>query len=221
MVVMADAMEHLREALKAKPPLMEAYINLSGLVLKERKLEEALDICEKGLKVADGGEPSLVSQMGTILRHMGRQTEAIERTWKALTHAVLEGQRQSLGEYTSPWVDSLSVPTITHHPTTSPPKMLGGEGKIVVLCVKWGHKYSAAYVNRLAAGIARHASIGDNGVSLSYEMVCVTDDPTDIDKDKVTCIALPPDLPPLQGWWIKAYLFSPALPIHEGEYIQH
>ena len=97
----------------------------------------------------------------------------------------------------------------------------------MVVCVKWGTKYDAAYVNRLAAGVDRYtylghkkAGRGGGGVNHTYEVVCVTDDPEGIEIGPhlvSRVVLLPPDLP-LQGWWVKAYLFSPTFPIARGEH---
>lgn len=40
-----------------------------------------------------------------------------------------------------------------------------------VLCLKWGHRYSPEFVNRLYQGVKRH-------LKRSFRFVCVTDDPT-------------------------------------------
>ena len=40
-----------------------------------------------------------------------------------------------------------------------------------VLCVKWGSKFSADYVNRLYNMVERH-------LTLTHRFICLTDDPT-------------------------------------------
>ncbi len=42
-----------------------------------------------------------------------------------------------------------------------------------IICIKWGTKYPAYYVNRLYAGIQRH-------LNRPFRFFCVTDDATDI-----------------------------------------
>lgn len=65
-----------------------------------------------------------------------------------------------------------------------------------VLCMKWGDKYPAEYVNRLYSMVSRH-------LTLPFQMVCLTDDPTGIDK-AILCLPIPElDLPsnlPERGW---------------------
>lgn len=70
---------------------------------------------------------------------------------------------------------------------------------IQVVCLKWGTKYSADYVNYLYASIKRNTT-------LDFNFTCFTDDPTG-----VHCNTHP--LPSgLDGWWNKLYLFSSEIP---------
>lgn len=72
--------------------------------------------------------------------------------------------------------------------------------QVVFCCVKWGKKYSAAYVNVLADMVARNCD-------MAADFVCFTDDPAGLD-DGVTPRPLPGGL---AGWWNKVYLFKPDL----------
>lgn len=181
---------------------MDAWVNLSGLLLKQRQLHQALQACEEGLEV-QAYEPRLICQLNTILRHLGRQQEAIVRTWQAISHAVIKAQPHlaNVKDYASPSSSLSQEGGLDHAPSSS---------ALVVVCVKYGSKYDATYVNRLAAGVSRHSG------SHTYEFICVTDDPQGLDLDLVTCLPLPPDVP-LRGWWVKAYLFSPTCPIPRGK----
>jgi hypothetical protein len=78
--------------------------------------------------------------------------------------------------------------------------------KYSVICLKWGNKYSAEYVNKLYAMVSRN-------ISFDFEFVCFTENPAGIDK----AIRIEP-LPklPVQGWWFKPWFFSKDLPIKEG-----
>ena len=77
------------------------------------------------------------------------------------------------------------------------------------LCVKYGAKYEAEYVNNLVNGIKRNYS-GD----VTVNFVCHTDDPTDL-LPEISIVPLPAlpfaccksgDKP--AGWWYKARLFK-------------
>lgn len=75
-----------------------------------------------------------------------------------------------------------------------------------VICMKWGTKYPAEYVNRLYQMVARN-------LTLDFQMVCLTDDDTDIIPE-VKCypipeLALPEGLP--ERGWKKLTTFKPEL----------
>lgn len=67
-----------------------------------------------------------------------------------------------------------------------------------VLCIKWGTKYPAEYVNKLHSMVERH-------LSLPHRFVCLTDDATDINP-QVECIPLLTEH--LTGWWHKLSIFQ-------------
>ena len=73
-----------------------------------------------------------------------------------------------------------------------------------LLCVKWGSKYSAQYVNVLKSMCQRHLTV-------PYQFHCLTENPQGLDKD-INVIPLP-NLPGIKTWWSKLYMFSPDLPV--------
>ena len=56
-----------------------------------------------------------------------------------------------------------------------------------VLCIKWGNKYSADYVNKLYSMVERH-------LSLSHRFVCLTEDTTGLNSEIETRPLLRTDL---------------------------
>ena len=66
----------------------------------------------------------------------------------------------------------------------------------IILCMKWGTKYSAEYVNRLY-------NMVDRNLTLPFKMVCLTDCVKDIDSN-VLCYPIPPlglsTTGPERGW---------------------
>lgn len=72
---------------------------------------------------------------------------------------------------------------------------------ISVCCIKWGNRYGAEYVNRLAAGIRRCVS------SVRYEFVCFTEQPEGISPD----VRVLPLMCNYEGWWQKVSLFKSEL----------
>jgi hypothetical protein len=75
--------------------------------------------------------------------------------------------------------------------------------KNYVVCLKWGTKYSAEYVNKLYNMVQRNLTV-------DYEFVCFTENAEGIDKH-ITIKPLPQL--PVTGWWFKPWFFSNELPI--------
>lgn len=71
-------------------------------------------------------------------------------------------------------------------------------GKKTVVCLKWGTKYTAQYVNVLYNMIRRHSGY-------EFDFVCLTDDAHGLDA-RIQHRSLP-NLN-VQGWWYKPYVFS-------------
>jgi hypothetical protein len=72
-----------------------------------------------------------------------------------------------------------------------------------VVCIKWGTKYPAEFVNKLYGMVKRN-------LSYEFRLVCFTDDTRGI-RPEVETQSLPE--PDLQGWWHKLWLFSPEFPL--------
>ena len=71
---------------------------------------------------------------------------------------------------------------------------------ICVVCVKYGTKYGADYVNKLHAGIKRH-------LSLEHTFACFTEDATDLHKD-IKVLPLNDKNQEWSGWWSKVNIFD-------------
>lgn len=75
-----------------------------------------------------------------------------------------------------------------------------------IICMKWGKKYGADYVNRLYNMVKRHCT-------LDFQMVCLTDDHTGINEN-IKCYPIPelnlPENLPERGWK-KLTTFKPEL----------
>lgn len=79
---------------------------------------------------------------------------------------------------------------------------------IQVVCLKWGDKFSPAYVNNLYAGLCEFTE------TTEFQFHCFTDDDSGIHRG-VRCHALPQL--DITGWWYKLWLFSDELPFDQGE----
>jgi hypothetical protein len=71
-----------------------------------------------------------------------------------------------------------------------------------VVCLKYGTKYSADYVNKLYKMVKRN-------LTLDHEFVCFTEDSTNIDPG-ITVMPIPL-LSGVTGWWYKPMFFNPNL----------
>ncbi len=81
--------------------------------------------------------------------------------------------------------------------------------KIDFVCLKWGTKYTAEFVNKLDSMLSRN-------VSVPYQLHCMTEDKTGI-LPHIEIIDLP-DLP-LYKWWWKMLLFDDNFPIKDGIFL--
>lgn len=75
------------------------------------------------------------------------------------------------------------------------------QDKKYVVCLKWGDKYSAEYVNNLYNMVKRNCT-------LDYEFICFTENTNGIDPN-ITTRPLPKLM--LTGWWYKPWFFSNEL----------
>ncbi len=71
-----------------------------------------------------------------------------------------------------------------------------------VVCLKYGTKYSAEYVNKLYNGVK-------SNLTIPFEFVCFTEDATDINSEiRIEPIPL---ISGVEGWWYKPMFFNPNL----------
>jgi hypothetical protein len=74
---------------------------------------------------------------------------------------------------------------------------------VTVLCVRFGNKYGIHYVQRLRNMLMRHLTV-------PYELVCFTDDPTPIEGVRLITQT---NSGYIRGWWHKVHMFDPHLPL--------
>lgn len=71
-----------------------------------------------------------------------------------------------------------------------------------VVCLKYGNKYSAEYVNKLYSMVKRNLTV-------PYEFICFTEDSTNV--NELITIKPLPSLANVKGWWYKPLFFNPQL----------
>lgn len=82
------------------------------------------------------------------------------------------------------------------------PVVFNTDAERYVVCLKYGDKYSADYVNRLHRMVKRN-------LTLDYEFVCFTENTNGLDSD-ITVRDLPLHVG-VKGWWYKPLFFNPHL----------
>jgi hypothetical protein len=83
-----------------------------------------------------------------------------------------------------------------------------------IICMKWGNKYPALYVDKLYGMVARH-------LTAPFRFVCLTDQPQGI-RPEVECMDCPtvPIPPPHNNrGWRKVSLWNDSLPGMEGDWL--
>ena len=144
-------------------------------------------------EAGDGLNSEAFHHLNVGLRLLGRRHDAIEETWEQIC---------GLAAHSTP-----GAPRTPFHRPEPVPSPASGTAlglptpSLTVVCVKWGDKYSASYVNKLARAVRRSLRAG--AVSA---FVCFTDDAWGLDE---TVEPRPlPRHPEWQGWWFKAHIFS-------------
>lgn len=183
------------------------HLNLSAVLAlrggHRHHLEEALAIAEEGVTQFPF-DCALGVQQGALLRRLGRQAEALRRAWAALAHH--RGEHQQHQQHRPP---PPSIPA----PLTPTP---AATQALHVLMVKVGRKYPPDHANRLARAVRRHLLPQP---PLQLRVLCLADDAAGLYMgaiDAVVPFPLAADEQELPGWWAKAALFSPALPVPPG-----
>ena len=87
-------------------------------------------------------------------------------------------------------------------PTPTPKIETTSSSKNYVVCLKYGNKYRAEYVNNLYNMVKRNLTV-------EHEFVCFTEDTTGIDPNiRIESIPL---ISGVEGWWYKPMFFNPKL----------
>ena len=181
------AVQLFRQAIRHNASIIESYGCLSGVLLKLNRPEEAVRVCHAGLLVVPTDPPCFYN-LQVALRMMGQLQKAIDFTSVALSNCTVAS----------------SLP--------SPPSIATAKGRVeadvnapvVYVCVKWGEKYGAAYVNALYRSLLRHNVNKDSPPRL----VCLTEDPEGVESG-VECAHFPPACKSWEAWWLKGAVLSP------------
>ena len=221
------AAAHYERVLELKPTCVEAATNLAIAFLAAERPEDAVRMSRRaieleraraaGVRSSSGASSSSSSRgaaakainseayynLNAALRACGRAAEACEETWRAIEAAG--GTRVAplaLGAAAASTRDGDAAGAAS---SSTASRMVGWLGRraapappaLSVVCVKWGSKYGAHYVNKLRAAVRAHMA-----AELAFDFVCYTDDPVGLDAEVQT---RPLDgMPGWDGWWLKA-----------------
>lgn len=194
-----EAISHYQAALRFKPSLVEAMSNLAVAQLNAKKPRDAVDSCRRAIVMqrdaGNGMNLEASHHLNVAMRLLGQKAEAAEETWRALEQLVCAKPTAAADGWARPPPIVVS-PGRVPMPACEPPLPA-----LTVVCVKWGAKYGADYVNKLNA-MARRA-LGPGGVAA---FICFTEDGGGLDPTvEVRPLAHRDDW---EGWWFKAQLFS-------------
>jgi tetratricopeptide (TPR) repeat protein len=190
--------------------------SIAGVCLKLQEPAEALHWCETGLQKSSSPvdahsfkacNTTCLFNYNVAQRQLNNIREALQFTWDVI-------DAKADGSYSH-----ASVPNQDNYPASSSSSAQPPLTTLAFICVKWGHKYGADYVNNLYRSIHKsmRSICSSPATAISYQCYCLTDDPTGID-DSVLC--LPFDggdssncslMGSWRGWWFKATLFNPCL----------
>lgn len=195
---------HFEAAAMLKPSFVEAWNCLAGALLKRgslRDLNVALECCEQVLHLKKNDDVAQWN-LGSALRRLNRSDEAIDRAWSSIRQraCLSESWKPSYVDVTknNNQLESLELER------SSPPQKISKPAPLAIVCVKWGTKYSAEYVNKLQASVRRHLQ------GIEHGFFCFTEDPQGVEGETRP---LPENS--WTGWWHKASaLFSGHLEKH-------
>ncbi|KAL4140620.1 hypothetical protein PRNP1_014901 [Phytophthora ramorum] len=211
-----DAIVLYEGILQVDSECVEAQVNLAAqlAIADASRLEEALELCMRALAL----RPDLAEahyNRNMLLRRLGRQEEAVNTYWECLARDLGDGvvrasMPDTLARVLLPLDGQNSIPKADKACNNATGDGLGnqeggGDG-VTVVCVKWGTKYGAEYVNRLYSSVMRHCG---EIPPPQLAFVCLTDNSEGIDPH-ANLHVIPLDSG-WKGWWNKCQLFSTAL----------
>ncbi len=167
-----DALTHFHLVIELNFSVMEAYSSIAAIYIRLSKSQLAVDICMQGLSVV-GDDRLCLYNLNTALRQVGQIDTAIALSWAAI--------KVDKAPYLTPATNPIPPSTVSPTSITC--------NTLTVVCVKWGTKYDAAYVNNLYHTVKRHCPPDKR-----IRMVCFTENIENV-SPAVECCPFDPDLP--------------------------
>ncbi|KAI9996274.1 hypothetical protein PInf_013657 [Phytophthora infestans] len=204
-----DAIALYQEILHMQPECIEVLVNLAVqlAIVDASRLEEALELCMRALALRPEF-PEAHYNRNVLLRRLGRQSEAVRIYWEYLARDVGAGIDKGImhDKLATVMMTSAGVNQEVRSDKLDDNNTLYDEASadngVTVVCVKWGTKYGAEYVNRLYNSVMRHRG----GIHVTF--ACLTDNAEGVDlHENLTLLPLGGGW---KGWWNKCQLFSTA-----------
>lgn len=188
----------LKEGLLLAPQIMEFYVNLSGLFITHQDFKAALEYSQRGISILlqqskeeiskdDFNCRSLFTNYNIAMRALHAMPAAIEFTFASMkiepsTISAMRNQESSCTDY---FVNTACCNVI-----------------LTVVCVKFGKKYDARYVNALYNMMATTLT-----ASYRLRFICFTEDSEGLLPNiEVQSFAIESE--GWTGWWKKACVFK-------------
>jgi tetratricopeptide (TPR) repeat protein len=202
LIKLSDIISWYRKAIDANPSLVEVYINMSGFLIKQQLSEESVRWATEGITCLEQFHAdnmvnsrahrfSLYTNLNIALRQCDQMEKAIDLTWSAMKLQPVLIDLSSESELNA-------LPPISE--------------KVVFefVCVKYGSKYNAAYVNCLFRMISETWRSTTTTLSLP-RFVCYTEDAIGLHSD-IEIRSFDEKTNNWEIWWRKAQVFKPPSP---------
>ena len=175
---------------------IEGLNSLAVMLSTKGEVTLALLACQRSLQFNQASVEGIIN-MGNILRQLDKREIAIHFAWERLKLITTN--------YIQPSIIFCYPPHELPQTTTHIKPQIGQIGEIEeskefilnIVCVKYGMKYPAHYVNKLYYGVKRFLTI-------PYNFICFTEDPQGLNKNIQICKLSGQ----LEGWWTKANIFN-------------
>lgn len=140
--------------------------------------QKCINLALKAMPEGEGSEACI--NMNNVMRQMGCKEEAINLTWQSVSQSYGDGFVQPIA------FDCSDEPPSADH------------AHLEFVCVKYGTKYGANYVNKLFKGVSRFCE-------LPHRFTCFTEDASNLDP----AINIRPLQHKWRSWWSKVHIFNP------------
>lgn len=182
------------------------FTNLSVMLMLMNEYQLAHLCCIKSIELLPQNKEAYIN-MNNIMRQIGKKQEAFAFVWSKVARSIDEARKRQ------PGIEGITTDKEEFDKPFALPKVVSYTGQdkqqqrtfrydkesvsLQVVCVKYGTKYGADYVNKLYYGVKTH-------LSLPHTFHCFTEDGEGLD----TNIKVVPLANHWQAWWSKVHIFD-------------